>query len=127
MTIFYIGIIIIGKNNNSIESISLIVCEKGGFLITWLPYSMGSMYVAFIDANGLTPMLETLPAMFAKSSMVWSTIFFIFSNKQFKSKIGVQLFVNMDKLANSPVENNSATQTEIVLTPQKAYGTKQLN
>ncbi len=32
-------------------------------------------------------MFGTLPAMFAKSSMLWSALFYIFTNKQFKSKV----------------------------------------
>jgi len=35
----------------------------------------------------ITPVGSTLPAVFAKSSTVWSTVFYIFSNKNIKSKM----------------------------------------
>ena len=78
---------------------------KAGFIFTWLPYSFGSMYIAFIDKDGLGPTLETLPAMFAKSSMVWSTCFYLFSNKQFRAKISFKLFFS------STVESLSTTSS----------------
>lgn len=44
------------------------------------------MYSAFIDADGISPLGSTIPAMFAKSSMVWSTILFVYSNKPIRNK-----------------------------------------
>jgi hypothetical protein len=35
----------------------------------------------------LDPLAGTLPAMFAKSAMLWTSLVYIFSNKQIRSKI----------------------------------------
>lgn len=50
------------------------------------------MYSPFINSDHISPLYSTIPAMFAKSSFVWSTIMFIFSNNQIKSKINKSLF-----------------------------------
>ena len=74
------------------------------------------MYIAFIDAHGLSPMSETIPAMFAKSSMVWSTIYYLYTNEQFRSKISFKLFSRMQP-SLSEVKNS----TQINLTYIKTY------
>lgn len=45
------------------------------------------MYSALIDPNDISPMGSTVPAMFAKSSFVWSTILFIYSNSEIKTRL----------------------------------------
>jgi len=44
------------------------------------------MYSAFIDPDHITPAVSTIPALFAKSSMLWSTIFFIYTNKDLRKR-----------------------------------------
>lgn len=56
------------------------------FLITWTPYSLVSMWSAFVNPDHISPLGSTIPAMFAKSSMVWSTILFVYSNKPIREK-----------------------------------------
>lgn len=58
-----------------------------GFGITWTPYAIVSMVSAFIDPDLISPFGSTIPALFAKTSMVWPTIFYIMTNNQIKSKI----------------------------------------
>lgn len=58
-----------------------------GFGITWTPYAIFAMWSAFIDPHFISPAASLYPALFAKTSMVWSTVFYIFSNKQIKYKI----------------------------------------
>ncbi len=60
---------------------------EAGFGISWTPYALVALISAFIDPNLVTPMGSLLPALFAKTSMVWSTIFYIMSNKQIKYKV----------------------------------------
>ena len=62
-----------------------------GFVITWIPYATVSLYSAFIDADAITPFDSLWPAIFAKSSMLWSTLLYIFTNKSIKSKINKKL------------------------------------
>lgn len=63
-----------------------------GFVISWTPYAMVSLYSSFIG-DDLPPLAGTLPAMFAKSTLVWSAILYIFSNKQIRVKLTMGLFV----------------------------------
>ncbi len=41
----------------------------------------------FFFSDHITPIISTLPALFAKSSVVWSTLLYMFTNKTIKSKI----------------------------------------
>ncbi len=77
------------------------------------------MYVAFIDAHGLSAMSETLPAMFAKSSMVWSTIYYLYTNEQFRSKISFKLFSRMQP--SRPGISEVKNSTQLNLTYMKTY------
>ena len=57
-----------------------------GFIITWTPYALVSMYSAFIRPNSVNGLYSILPALFAKSSMIWLPAFYLFTNVQIKSK-----------------------------------------
>ena len=78
---------------------------KVGYLMTWGPYSLVSMYSAFISPNHITPLDSTLPAMFAKSSLAWSTILFIYSNKKIKSRVKFRLFSTKQHEINTRQSN----------------------
>lgn len=55
--------------------------------MSWTPYAVVSFYGAFIASDDIAPIAGTIPAYFAKSSMVWSTLFYIFTNRKLKSKL----------------------------------------
>lgn len=78
------------------------------FLVSWTPYAMVSMYSAFIDANGVSPLLGTVPAIFAKSSMLWTSVIFIWSNRQIRLKLLSQLGILRFMLCcNNTIDSNS--------------------
>ena len=81
----------------------------GVFLFAWLPYSVGSMYIVFIDTDGVGPMAETLPAIFAKSSMAGSAIYFIFSNKEIKAKFTYKLFTTRRRHLNQQTQETCSS------------------
>jgi hypothetical protein len=56
------------------------------FLVSWMPYAFVSMSVAIFNAN-VSPMMTTTAAMFTKSSLLWTPVFFLFSNSQFRKKL----------------------------------------
>jgi hypothetical protein len=62
------------------------------FLVAWTPYALVSMYSAFVDADAITPLLGTIPAVCAKSSMLWTSVIFISSNKNIRRKLNSLLF-----------------------------------
>jgi hypothetical protein len=57
------------------------------------------MYSAFIDANGVAPLVGTIPAIFAKSSMLWTSVIFISSNKKIRGNLLKLLRLSKKKAA----------------------------
>ena len=51
------------------------------------PYALVALYAAFVDAEGILPLYGTLPAMFAKSSQLWTSLLYIITNKQIREKV----------------------------------------
>jgi hypothetical protein len=43
----------------------------GGFLVAWTPYAIAVFISVFIDENYLSPIMTTLPALFAKTSLMY--------------------------------------------------------
>ena len=62
-------------NERSITIIMILLII--GFVISWTPYAGVAFYAAFLGED-LPPIWGTLPAMFSKSSMVWTSIIYIF-------------------------------------------------
>lgn len=56
------------------------------FVLAWLPYAIMAMYCVFIDSN-LSPIVETVPSMFAKTSLLWPAVINLFGNKEVKRQI----------------------------------------
>ena len=56
-------------------------------MVSWTQYALVAIYSAFVDASGILPILGTLPAMFAKSSQLWTSAIYILSNKAIKDKV----------------------------------------
>ena len=54
--------------------------------MAWTPYALVTFYAAFIGEI-TTPLIGTIPAMFAKSSFVWSSLVFIYSSEHTKKVI----------------------------------------
>ncbi|RNA28801.1 melanopsin [Brachionus plicatilis] len=57
-----------------------------GFVVSWTPYAMVSMYRVFVDQN-VSPMAGTIPAMFAKSTLLWTSLLYIYSNRKIRAII----------------------------------------
>jgi len=54
----------------------------------WTPYSFVLLYNSFKPATyDSMPLISTVSAVFAKSSVVWSTLFYILTNKTVKEKL----------------------------------------
>jgi hypothetical protein len=58
-----------------------------GFVIAWTPYTITSLLSALYGANAVSPLGSFIPALFAKTSMAWGALFFIFSNRKIKETI----------------------------------------
>jgi hypothetical protein len=61
-----------------------------GFLLCWLPYSVVSlMRMTNIQ---IAPMTATLPSLFAKISLPWNAIYYIFSHQEIYKKFQKLIF-----------------------------------
>ena len=56
------------------------------FVCTWTPYAFVAIASAITDYE-ISPLVGTLPAVIAKSSMLWSSLFFLFTNKIIRRNI----------------------------------------
>ncbi|CAF1051697.1 unnamed protein product [Brachionus calyciflorus] len=54
-----------------------------GFVISWIPYALVSLYRVFVDQK-VSPLMGTIPAMFAKSTLLWTSLLYIYSNRQIR-------------------------------------------
>ena len=57
---------------------------KAIFLFAWTPYALVAFYSALIEPNGVGPFYSLLPAVFAKSSVLWSSLFYLCTNYIFR-------------------------------------------
>lgn len=63
--------------------------------MSWSPYALVSMYSAFINQEGVSPLAGTLPAIIAKSSMLWTALVYIFSNKNIRNNFLASLKIRL--------------------------------
>ena len=68
-------------------------------MFSWMPYAYVSFYTAFV-ANTVTPLGGTLPALCAKSSFLWSSLVFIYSNHRVKLLVNESMRIRRDKSEN---------------------------
>ena len=92
----------ITEQNVNLIMIAYIVC----FIFSWTPYAIVSFYAAFLG-HDLSPLAGTLPAMFAKSEFLWSSLVFIWSNRLVRTKLRDFLGLNQ--------QSNQANQCERIL------------
>ncbi len=63
------------------------IYKNSKILFRWTPYSFVLMYNSFKNSTEQMPELSTISAVFAKSSVVWSTLIYIVTNRSIKSKL----------------------------------------
>lgn len=74
----------------------LFIFLKVSLVVAWTPYAIVSLYSAFISTEEIEPILTTLPSIFAKSSMLWPTVLYIWSNRKIRKLIVSQMNVIRD-------------------------------
>ncbi|RNA35867.1 melanopsin [Brachionus plicatilis] len=63
-------------------TISILVIIAG-FMISWTPYAIVSLISSFFsDYIHITPFMALIPTIFAKTSLVWPSVLYVFSNNQ---------------------------------------------
>ncbi|WAR23958.1 OPSD1-like protein [Mya arenaria] len=66
------------------------------FCISWFPYAMVALIGLFGDCEGITRMVTTIPAVFAKVSTVLNPILYVLLQGQFKKKMDFLLYKRPD-------------------------------
>ncbi|CAF0999718.1 unnamed protein product [Rotaria sordida] len=57
-----------------------IILIISGYMLAWTPYAIMSFICAFIDAEYFPPIFGTIPALFAKTSVVWNPLIYVVRN-----------------------------------------------
>ena len=83
----------------------LMIFLMGSFLLSWSPYAIVSMYAAFVDR--VEAMTSTLPSLFAKSSMLWTSVFYILSNKKVRNDLSFEMFFLYKRQSDSNMSKTS--------------------
>lgn len=68
--------------------------------ITWLPYAIFSFYKLIYHNTGIDPFWGAIPAMFAKSSLLWNAILFMIMNKRLKKNCLALFRINISNRRN---------------------------
>ncbi len=61
------------------------------YLISWAPYAIMSLCSVFgLQTGRIDPIFGFLPGLIAKSSMLWTSTFYIVSNKSLRDDISLE-------------------------------------
>ena len=58
-----------------------------GFLISWSPFFFIRIFGFMFENNKVSPLVATLPALFAQSSFAWPALFILFGNEDVNKKL----------------------------------------
>ena len=57
------------------------------FCLSWMPYAAVAFIGEYIDPGLLSPLVQTIPVVLAKSSAIWNPIVYAISHKKFKEAL----------------------------------------
>ncbi|CAF1008978.1 unnamed protein product [Adineta ricciae] len=81
------------------HTISLII---GGFLLAWTPYAITVVVRIFIHENSFPPIFGTIPALFAKTSVVWNPLIYVMRNGNFRHLVPFFAYRRIGRNQRSP-------------------------
>ena len=90
----------------------------GGFLMSWAPYASLSMAKSFMQNVKIMPFTSICVALLAKSSLLWTTLFYILTNTKILRKYHRRSRLNNGAVAAA----TSLSQTQSV-SKSNEYGT----
>ena len=91
------------------------ICSLAIFILAWTPYALISLTSAFIDPNVSEGLNGTIPAILAKSSMVWTPVFYIFLNKTIRAAIFGSAFGTTTEVSTSRGITFESTNLKVYL------------
>jgi hypothetical protein len=81
------------------------------------------MWSALVDPGHVAPLAATLPAFIAKSSMLWSSLFFIFSNQKVKKRLAIGRDTTIGTKSQMEASSfNTANKAAATSKPDEATG-----
>lgn len=69
-----------------------------GFIVTWTPYAVAAFISAFWDPNLIKPIYATIPALIAKTQVLWNPLIYVLTNKNFRAKLNLDTNVHDTEL-----------------------------
>nr|CAD7573163.1 unnamed protein product [Timema californicum] len=91
-------------SSSTIRTANIIIMLVALFVISWTPYTVVTMIGQFGDVRLVTPWVATMPALFAKASVVYNPIVYGLSHPHFRSS--VSQYLSACKTGNS-LQNTS--------------------
>ncbi|XP_022092808.1 rhodopsin, GQ-coupled-like isoform X2 [Acanthaster planci] len=81
------------------------------FCASWMPYASVAFIGEFIDASKVTPMVQVIPVVLAKSSASWNPLVYAISHQRFKEALRDHFFVYCCGESQSRRQRHSTTRS----------------
>ncbi|UJR32062.1 hypothetical protein I4U23_019530 [Adineta vaga] len=82
----------------------------GGFILAWTPYAITVVIRLCINEENFPPIFGTIPALFAKTSVVWNPLIYVMRND--RSSDQTRFTVYPDLAVQLPLTSRSQSHTE---------------
>lgn len=92
--------VVLGKKKVAVTGFIMIA----SFIVAWTPYGVVSFYIAFGKAEYISPLVSTIPAIFAKTSVILNPIVYVIRYKRFREAVK-KLFKEL-KFSNNSISSN---------------------
>ena len=79
-----------------------------GFFIGWTPYAVVSLYAVAGGADHISPALAAVPAMFAKTTIVYNPIIYFFKYERFRTSFMKSLRKIRTRVVGAPADQATA-------------------
>lgn len=91
------------------RSCLILVCI---FCVSWLPYSVICSIALFGDTSNISPIVVTIPGLFAKATTVLNPLFYVFLNNRFKRKLKLLIKIHIRKTPSGFNDSQRRTRTQ---------------
>ena len=82
-----------------------------GFLGSWTPYGLVSMWSVYQDSASIPPLVSMLPCLFAKTSTVYNPLIYYAFSKTFKAQVRQMCCLCGRPTACHPTKGDKVTNT----------------
>ena len=75
-----------------LNSIRLVI-----FILTWIPYAIEAFYSSLFNSPAKEPLFSVIPTIFAKSSMLWPSLFYLLTNNIINKRRRMEHKADLDR------------------------------